>query len=267
MTLETRDTTRDAADRARTDDWDAHWSEYNAANALNPASAYRTRMIFELLALATAAGPVRLLDLGCGQGELAVRALAARPNAEVLGLDLSSTGVAIAQKKVPRGHFFQQDFTQPMALDRSYDGWATHAVCSEVLEHLDDPAAMLRNVRRLLAPGCRLVITVPGGPMSAFDKHIGHRGHFTCSRLEQTLRDAGLLPVDVRGAGFPFFNLYRLAVVARGRKLIEEAGGGAESALPATARAMLRVFDALFKLNASKTRLGWQLVAVATQPG
>ncbi len=263
MTLETQNTT----DRARTDDWDSHWSEYNEANARNPASSYRTRLISELLALATAPGTVRLLDLGCGQGELASRALRARPNAEILGLDLSSTGVAIAQRKVPQGRFFQQDFTQPMTLDRSYDGWATHAVCSEVLEHLDDPTGTLRNVRRLLAPGCRLVITVPGGPMSAFDKHIGHRAHFTCARLEQTLRDAGLHPVDVSGAGFPFFNLYRLAVLARGRKLIEEAGGGTESALPATGRAMLRVFETLFKFNASKTRLGWQLVAVATQPG
>jgi SAM-dependent methyltransferase len=254
-------------DRTRTDDWDSHWSEYVAANALNPASAYRTRLIFDLLALRAAPSPVRLIDLGSGQGELAAHALRARPDAEIVGLDLSQTGVAIAQKKVPRARFFQQDFTRPMRLDGAYDGWATHAVCSEVLEHLDDPVATLRNIRPLLAPGCRLVITVPGGPMSAFDKHIGHRAHFTLQRLQRTLGEAGMHPVDVRGAGFPFFNLYRLAVVARGRRLIDEAGGGNESSLPAAGRAMLRIFDGLFKLNTSKTPLGWQLVALATQPG
>jgi SAM-dependent methyltransferase len=257
----------ETTDRTRTDDWDSHWSTYVAANALSPASAYRTRLIFDLLALQRASAPVRLLDLGSGQGELAAQALRLRPDAEVVGLDLSHTGVARARTIVPAARFFQQDFTRPIEIDGTYRAWATHAVCSEVLEHLDDPVATLRNIRTLLAPGCRLVITVPGGPMSAFDRHIGHRRHFTARLLESTLHAAGMQSVDVRGAGFPFFNLYRLAVVARGRRLIEEAGGGDESRLPAAGRAMLHAFGWLFKYNARKTRLGWQLVAVGTQPG
>lgn len=253
-----------SANRATTDDWDAHWSEYNEANARNPASDYRLRLIFELLGLGAAAAPVRLLDLGCGQGELAAHALRERPGAEILGLDLSQNAVDIARRKLPAGHFFAQDFTRPLEIEPAFHSWATHAVCSEVLEHLDDPAGMLRNTRRLMAPGCRLVVTVPGGPMSAFDHHIGHRAHFTPDRLERTLKDAGLRIVTVHGAGFPFFNLYRLAVIARGRRLIDEAKGGSESRLPASARVLLRVFDRLFRLNVDESRLGWQLVGVAT---
>jgi hypothetical protein len=139
-------------------------------------------------------------------------------------------------------------------------------VCSEVLEHIDDPVAMLRNVRPLFAPGCRVVVTVPAGPMSAFDQRIGHRRHFTLHLFEQTLRDAGLRANNLYGAGFPFFNLYRLAVVARGKKLIEDVAGHDETTLPLSARATMGAFSWLFKLNAKNTRFGWQLLAVGEEP-
>jgi SAM-dependent methyltransferase len=251
---------------AKTDDWDDHWASYAGTNALNPAQTYRRKLVFELLALADAKAPVRLLDLGSGSGEFAADVLSVRPDAEILGLDLSDTGCAIAKRKVPNGHFFQQDFTKPIGVADRFGGWATHAVCSEVLEHLDNPAEMLRNVRALFAPGCKLVITVPAGPMSAFDKHIGHRQHFDADRLERTLRDAGLDVVDLRGAGFPFFNLYRLAVVARGEALIQRKSADGGNSLPLATRAAMHVFSVLFKMNTSKTRLGWQLAATASEP-
>ncbi|MGO8995328.1 MAG: class I SAM-dependent DNA methyltransferase [Polyangiaceae bacterium] len=258
--------TTPATNRASTDDWDAHWNQYAATNALNPAQIYRHKLIFELLALRDAASPVRLLDLGSGSGEFASQVLTARPDAEVVGLDLAQSGVEQSRKKVPAAKFFQQDFTKPMQLEERYKGWATLAVCSEVLEHLDDPRAMLENVRPYLAPGCRLIITVPAGPMSAFDKHIGHRRHFNPDLLESTLRGAGFDVEDMRGAGFPFFNLYRLAVVARGEALIKDAAGDEGAKLPLTARATIRMFSLLFKMNVSKTRLGWQLAAVGVVP-
>ena len=246
------------------DDWDHHWSEHATANALNPATVYRRELVLRALALRDAPRPVRVLDLGCGSGEFAMHLLRARPDIEVLGLDVSKTGIELARRKVPQGHFRDQDFTKPLTLE-GFSGWATHAVCQEVLEHLDDPAGALRNVLPLLAPGCKLVITVPAGPMSAFDRHIGHRRHFTASRLRETIEDAGLRAEGVRGAGFPFFNVYRLVVIARGRRLIRDAAAGDESKLPAAAKVAFRVFGSLFKLNTDRTALGWQLVAVASR--
>jgi SAM-dependent methyltransferase len=243
--------------------WDRHWSEHATANALNPAQVYRRQLIYRLLSLGTARAPVRVLDLGCGAGELDLHLVHERSDIELLGLDVSETGIELARRKVPHAEFRQQDFTKPLAIP-GFEAWATHAVCTEVLEHLDDPTAMLRNVRPLLARGCKLVITVPAGPMSAFDRHIGHRQHFTAGRLRRTIQDAGLDVVDMRGAGFPFFNLYRLAVVARGEKLIADSAAGDQAELPLSARAAIRTFGALFKLSTDRTMLGWQLVAVAS---
>jgi hypothetical protein len=143
-------------------------------------------------------------------------------------------------------------------------GWATDAVCSEVLEHVDDPVALLRNARAWLGSGARLVVTVPGGPMSAFDHHIGHRRHFTPADLAAVISAAGLEVVTVGGAGFPFFNVYRLLVISRGEQLIDAArnqqGGNSQSAL---LRAGQAAFDPLFRLTLPRSRLGWQTVGVA----
>jgi hypothetical protein len=103
--------------------------------------------------------------------------------------------------------------------------------------------------------------------MSAFDKHIGHLRHFTATSLEATLRAAGFEGVEVRGAGFPFFNLYRLTVIARGEALIADAGGGDGRRPPLVARLAMRLYGWLFKLNSARTMRGWQLVAVATPGG
>jgi len=248
---------------ANTDDWNRHWSSYAESNALNPAQAYRRMLIFRALGLSRATeAQTRLLELGCGQGEFSNELKERHPDLQLVGIDLSHTGVGIAQGRVPSGAFFQQDLLQPIAIPQQYRGWATHAVCSEVLEHLDDPLTALRNVRSCLAPGARLVITVPAGPISAFDEHIGHRRHFTLEGLRQLLINAGLEVESLNGAGFPFFNLYRLSVVARGKKLIDDAGG----ALPLSARAAIWAFTKLFRLNRIETQLGWQLVAVAAEP-
>jgi SAM-dependent methyltransferase len=246
------------------DDWNSHWSHYAASAALNPAQAYRRMLIFRTLGIADARGPVRVFEVGSGQGDLSLELVSRHPGIALMGVDLSDTGVAMAKAKVPNGAFFQQDLLKPLTLPEEYLGWATHAVCSEVLEHLEEPAVALRNVRRCLAPGGKLVVTVPAGPMSAFDRHIGHRRHFTPGALRTLLEEAGLRVTSLSSAGFPFFNLYRLTVIARGKKLIADMSS--ERELPFTARAAIHMFSFLFRLNRTETPLGWQLVATAEEP-
>ena len=143
---------------------------------------------------------------------------------------------------------------------------ATYAVCSEVLEHVDDPVTLIRNARALLAPGCHLVVTVPGGPRSAFDDHIGHFQHFTARKLHQVLTDAGYEVQRVLRAGFPFFNLYKLAVIARGKKLIADVEHRAPGeAMPA--ESMVKAFFGFgLRHSLDNAPFGWQMAAVATVP-
>jgi SAM-dependent methyltransferase len=246
------------------DDWNRHWGDYAESDTHSPAQAYRRKLVLERLRLGEYRGNPRVLELGSGQGDLAKEIKARHPEVELLGLDASDTGLGIARRKVPAGTFLQQDFTEPFSVPERFVGWATHAICSEVLEHVEDPAQVLANARRCLAPGARLVVTVPAGPRSAFDRHIGHRRHFTPRTLEAAISGAGLDVETAHAAGFPFFNLYRLAMVARGPRLINDVAH--TGPLPFGVRAAMLTFSLLFELNSSTTPWGWQLVAVAREP-
>jgi SAM-dependent methyltransferase len=249
-------------------DWDHNWDAYGEAAEGNPANVYRRRLILHLLGRPPAGATV--LDIGSGQGEFATYLQTAYPDLRVWGVEYSAEGVARsrarAQSEGLAAEFRQVDLLQPTTLA---DGQppATFAVCSEVLEHVDDPTTLIRNARDLLAPGCRLVVTVPGGPRSAFDKHIGHFQHFTAGRLRTVLTDAGYTVNRVLRAGFPFFNLYKLAVIARGKRLITDVERRTPDAKGIPGEALLTsFFNFGFRHSLSSSPLGWQMAAVATVP-
>jgi len=248
------------------DDWDLHWKEFNQTAEENPAQNYRREMILSLLGVSGSGEGMRLVDLGSGQGDMAATIQSRFPSANIMGLELSNSGTEISRRKIPNARFIQRnllDTTMPPADQR---GWATHAVCAEVLEHLDDPALFLKNAKQYMSEGCRLVVTVPGGPMSAYDKHIGHRRHWRAEEIESLMRQAGFTPERVSGAGFPFFNLYRCVVILRGRKLIQDVGSGPSTSASLAARMAMSLFHGLIRPNLNSSRSGWQIVGTARVP-
>ncbi len=239
------------------DNWDAHWDKYASSASQNPAQQMRHSLIARLLR--HGASPARLFDIGSGQGDLLAKLRTLFPEAALLGAELSASGVEISRRKVPTATFLAADLFSPPAKMATYHGWASDAVCSEVLEHVDDPAGILRAARPYLADGSRLVVTVPGGPMSAFDRHIGHRQHFTKRSISRVLAEAGFAVERVYRAGFPFFNLYRGVVIARGEKLAQEVEGSSSI----SASLAMAVFRLLFHFTLTDSPFGWQIVAVA----
>lgn len=140
-----------------------------------------------------------------------------------------------------------------------WEAWATHAVCSEVIEHVDSPSELLRNARPYMTAGCQLIVTAPG-PMSAFDKHIGHRKHWRPHEIDILFQDAGYSPISVSSVGFPFFNLYRCLVILRGKKLIEDMNAESFGTISLAARAVMTMFGRLIRPNLNSSHWGWQML-------
>jgi len=209
------------------------------------------------------ANGLKLLDLGSGQGDFLASAAEAWPQAELVGIELSEVGVLMTRHKVPQARVFTVNLFAPPAELAPLVGWANVSICSEVLEHVDDPVAFLQASRPYLANGATLMVTVPGGPLSAFDRHIGHRQHFTRESIARILEAAGFEVEQVTLAGFPFFNLYRALIIARGDHLVRDATTGPGPASFFFARSMMALFRFLFRANRPDSRFGWQIVAVA----
>ena len=105
-------------------------------------------------------------------------------------------------------------------------------VAINVLEHLEDDAGTLRRLSRLVEPGGRIVLWVPGYMQlyGDFDRRVGHVRRYTPATLQAAMIAGGLEPQDVR----PVNLLGGIAWWAAVRR------GGVGSPRPG----LLRVYDA-----------------------
>jgi len=102
----------------------------------------------------------RLLDLCCGTGDLALLlAERVRPSGAVLGLDVAEAPLAEARRRAAQRPWLPLSFRSADALATGLgDGWADGAAMAYGLRNLADPAAGLRELRRLLRPGGRAAV-------------------------------------------------------------------------------------------------------------
>jgi 2-polyprenyl-3-methyl-5-hydroxy-6-metoxy-1,4-benzoquinol methylase len=101
---------------------------------------------------------VDALDVGCGNGPISLPL--ASLGARVTGIDVSPESVALVSGKnpFPDARFLVHDLSLAPLPER-YD----LVVCSEVLEHLPDPAPLVRGLAGAMADGALLIVTVPNG--------------------------------------------------------------------------------------------------------
>ena len=141
----------------------------------------------------------RLLDVGCGRGELMLEA-AAR-GFEVSGVDLSAHAVNTVNErfgavKATQGHLSDIGFP-----DEHFDV----CVCSDVLEHVRDPVALLSEIRRVLKTGGVLFLVTPSIGRSIarlmreywFEIKPEHLFYFDQETLQSALHRAGFRHIEL----------------------------------------------------------------------
>jgi SAM-dependent methyltransferase len=127
----------------------------------------------------------RILDAGCGSGRNMVEL--ARYGV-VTGIELSETSVALARERDAGEVILGSVLDMPFA-DDSYD----LAVSLDVIEHLEDDLAALRELRRTVTPGGALLVTVPAYQWlwSGHDEINHHHRRYTRRSLQQVAEQAG----------------------------------------------------------------------------
>jgi 2-polyprenyl-3-methyl-5-hydroxy-6-metoxy-1,4-benzoquinol methylase len=160
-----------------------------------------------------------VLDLGCGNG--AFLALFRGRGWQLYGTDFSPTGIDRAREAFPEIQFFLADSTSPAGDILNRVGPVDFILSTEVIEHLYDPRAFLRNAYSLLKPGGCLVLSTPYhgyfknlllALTGKLDRHFtvlwdhGHIKFWSRKTLTQALEEAGFRNIAFAGAGrVPWF--------------------------------------------------------------
>lgn len=149
----------------------------------------------------------RVLEIGCGTGNLALLVKRLHPDAEVVGMDPDPKALARARRKAERGALlvgFDRGFAEGLPYpDASFD----RVLSAFMFHHLgpDDKEKTLREVRRVLKPGGSLHLLDYGeanASSGGFTSHRSHRNgppreHFESS-VPKLMREAGLAdPAEV----------------------------------------------------------------------
>jgi len=110
----------------------------------------------ELTQLITTPG-LRILEVGCAAGAMGA-ALLAKGAAEVVGLDIFEPALALARTRLTAAHRVDLNALPELPYP---DGHFDLMTFADVLEHLVDPARVLRHLSRWLGRGGTLLLSLP----------------------------------------------------------------------------------------------------------
>ncbi|HEY3084088.1 MAG TPA: class I SAM-dependent methyltransferase [Candidatus Dormibacteraeota bacterium] len=144
----------------------------------------------------------RVLDVGCGAGQVAKAVKRERPDLEVLACDVSKTAIATASAK-PEGVDFRLATAERLPFA---DGELDFVWIFDMLEHVDDPDLVLREAARVIRPGggFHIVLPLEGQPRTLYRlvgagtrwtakvRHGGHVQLFSADRFRTMAASCGL---------------------------------------------------------------------------
>lgn len=149
----------------------------------------------------------RALDVGSGTGDFT--AALADAGAVPIGVEVAQNALERARARHPDEDFRLVPIDGPLPFD---DGSFELVWASEVIEHVTDTGRWLSEVRRVLVPGGRLVVTTPShgrlrvvlGGIERFSEPLGDHLHLYTRRSLRTLLDEfGFAQIDVRAVEGP----------------------------------------------------------------
>jgi SAM-dependent methyltransferase len=134
-----------------------------------------------------------LLEIGCSSGFLLRELMRDWPEGLVIGSDYIAGPLRRLANRLPGLPLLRFDLIKCPLPSASVDA----AVLLNVLEHIEDDEAAVRQVARVLKPGGVAVVEVPAGPRlyDAYDKYLRHYRRYELKEVRQLLEQAGLTVV------------------------------------------------------------------------
>jgi SAM-dependent methyltransferase len=150
---------------------------YLAADFSVPDEAFAAACL-DWLASCGVARPEKVLDLGCGPGNIALRLAERLPDAVITGLDGAPAMLDAARARTPasaRVRWLQATLPAVPLAEATFDC----VVSNSLLHHLHDPSVLWASLRRLGRPGAPYIIgdlrrpATPAEALALCDLHAG----------------------------------------------------------------------------------------------
>lgn len=217
----------------------------------------------------------RILEVGCGTGGLLAPVLRSGRAVSIEGVDIASRWLVVARRRLTdrglRGTLVAASVERLPYADDQFDA----VVADSLLEHLDDPLLALRECRRVLRPGGRLLLWSPNRYTLGTDPHVGLRGvgwlprAWTVGYLR--LRGKAVWPPRTLSA-FEAGRLARQAGLQQVEVDVPEVSEAWARSLPTRQRRAIRVYNAARRLPIARGLLRlmgplWELSAVKRGEG
>ena len=210
--------------------------EYRKMAAVEDAMWYYRALhahLYRELAVRLAGRSARILDAGCGSGGLIRRLNAVEPAWAWTGIDVSPLACELARTRC-RAEIREASVTALPFPERAFDA----VVSADVLYHVEDDPAALREIARVLRPGGVAVINVPAHRWlwSYHDVATHSQRRYGRRELRDKMVAAGL--DDTR---LTHWNMLPLPLVIVRRKLLPAPRGGSDVRLyPAAVEQLFR---------------------------
>jgi len=157
-----------------------------------------------------------VVDVGCGTGGIKSK-FAASCGAEVIATDVNANAIASVEKALrssrARAYRAIVSDSNPLPLP---DGIASKVICSEVLEHVDDPRQLLAELVRIGKPLARYLISVPDPVCESLQQVLAppcywekphHLRVFERHEFEHLVQESGLV-VEERPPHFFYWSMW-----------------------------------------------------------
>jgi len=201
--------------------------EYKWEKTETHAHTYIVPEIFKIIKEINLSSDAKILDAGCGGGNL-VHTLYNIGFNNIYGFDASKSGIDLAKKSFPElsNNFFIYNAYEPKLPTEIPEKFDV-IISMKVIEHLYSPKTYLANIYNWLEDDGYLILTTPYhgylknlaiALLNKFDNHFnplwegGHIKFFSKHTLFTILKDSGFIPIKFSGCGrIPY--LYKSMVV------------------------------------------------------
>lgn len=203
-------------------------------------------------------GARTFLEVGCGNGHVARALLRAFPALRLTASEAFIEGLANAARNVPAAELVQADIRN-LPWEEEFDVVGAF----DVLEHVAEDEAALRQMVRAIRPGGGVIVTVPQHPWlwSPVDEYSGHVRRYSRALLRSRLEDAGLRIERLTSFVSPLLPAMALSRLARRGPLDPDAEFRISAAVNAAGAAVSRLERALIQAGISMPA-GGSLLAV-----